>query len=367
MNIQFHYYIVRYLSSVLGFDDKNSRLIAQTSQFIDDSKEQIPVEFPESDVSEKIRERGLDFNAGNNVVVYIPKTIHSSFDDFADFKIDNKDNICWTGLVPFHYTPDSPLKSQSGTEKESCLGYKIHSIKNYNFNEHEIFKPLIDDAVNMYKSAKTEYDKIEAAVRIGAIAHMLADNYAHPYLNGFVSWINDTEALQVINGDVAGTDLTANYILNDAEKSKISKVGCYRMKTAMDDSFVKVTFSQPKVKNGPSVETHQTDNLKSFMDAAKCLYYFFRKITGKPDGEEAVWEGTYKPILRKMLSFRETDINKLNEAWEKECPDIEFSYSADDIKTKLGKSAYSDYLFSAAIVADDMRKSVISKEDEKNV
>ena len=109
MNIQFHYFVVRYLSRRMGFDDKTSRVIAGASQYVDESNEITSVSFTKAEIiGKKVEQRGLYVNDGAKVKVFIPKTIHKSFDEFDKFDdFDYKDtkNICWQSLVPFHYPP----------------------------------------------------------------------------------------------------------------------------------------------------------------------------------------------------------------------------------------------------------------------
>ena len=53
--------------------------------------------------------------------------------------------------------------------------------------------------------------------------------------------------------------------------------------------------------------------------------------------------------------------------WHAQCPDIDFTYSKDTIKRKLTDKESPEYLFGAAVVADDMRQAVHIKEINKDL
>lgn len=370
MNIQFHYFVVRYLSRRMGFDDKTSRVIAGASQYVDESNEITSVSFTKAEIiGKKVEQRGLYVNDGAKVKVFIPKTIHKSFDEFDKFDdFDYKDtkNICWQSLVPFHYPPLMAIDHRT----EECLNYLVEAPSR--FDERGIFRELTDYCIDQYQmltnqnSDDAQKDSPEeTAIRIGVLTHMLADCYAHANVNGLVTGEggeNDTNALQVMNGDMASY-ITSDYQLSDDEKNTIPFVGQYRTKTLLDDCYVRANIM--KNINPPQHFVH--DSFESSMAAARCIYDFFLKLLDLRDDAYSIWNGTYVTVIKPLLSFRSTDIEKLAEMWHAQCPDIDFTYSKDTIKRKLTDKESPEYLFGAAVVADDMRQAVHIKEINKDL
>lgn len=365
MNIQFHYFVVRYLSRRMGFDDKTSRVIAGASQYVDESNESTSVSFTKAEIiGKKIEQRGLYVNDGEKVKVFIPKTIHKSFDEFdkfEDFDCTDTKNICWQSLVPFHYAPLVPVDHTT----EECLNYLVEAPSR--FDERGIFRDLTDYCIKQYQMPTTQNsgDALkdspeETAIRIGVLTHMLADCYAHANVNGLVTGElgeNDTSALQVMNGDMASY-ITSDYKLSPDEQISVPYIGQYRTKTLLDDCYVRANIM--KNINPPQHFVH--DSLESSMAAARCIYDFFLKLLDLRDDAYSIWNGTYVPVITPLLSFRSTDIGKLAEMWHAQCPDIDFTYSKDTIKRILSDKDNPEYLFGAAVVADDMRQAVHIKE-----
>ena len=47
MNIEFHYYLTKYLALEAGFDDSEAEIIAYSSQYVDDNSTQYKIELPD--------------------------------------------------------------------------------------------------------------------------------------------------------------------------------------------------------------------------------------------------------------------------------------------------------------------------------
>lgn len=360
MNIQFNYFVIRYLSKRMGFDDKTSQIIACASQFIDDSNDNsnnAAVSFTTKEIENKKIERYKDLfeNDGEKLKLYIPKTIHKDFSEYKDYNYYHYDNICWQALVPFHYPSLYPLDRDDDIGGES---YQVEPPEN--FNSEGIFKNLTEYAINQYKGTEEQDTIEETAIRIGAISHMIAASYAHINLNGFVCDINDAEVNQVMDGDLTSY-ITDRYILSATEEKAIPFIGQYRIKNVLDECYVRVNFTQI----GFPIPQHTiVDTLQLSMEAAKCIYRFFLKLLDLTDYKFSVWKGTYEPVVRSMLSFRNTNIDELTKKWSEKCPDIKFSYNKNDVIKTLKDKSKADYLFGAAIVADDIRRAVITPEEK---
>ena len=366
MNIQFHYFVIRFLTKRMGFDDKSSQIIASAAQFIDDSNdasEAAAVSFKKAEIQgKKVELRGLYSNDGAKVKVYIPRTIHKAFDDYGkpeDFDYTDLNHICWQSMVPFHYPPLTPIDYS----QDECLNYQVEAPDEYYTGN--IFKELTDYAINQYSKRTPPLDTYEETlIRIGTITHMLAACFSHINVNGLISpAMNNTVVRQVMNGDFESY-LTDNYILSADEKKTIPYVGQYRMKSVLDDCYIRTNFTQ----NGLNPPRNTiVDNLDGAMSGAKCIYTFFLKLLNLSDDKFSTWEGTYVPVIKNMLSFRDTDITSLSKKWKDKCPDITFSYDKNEIITKLKNKADCEYLFGAAVVADDMRKIVVTAEKAMDV
>ena len=52
MNIEFHYYLTKYLALEAGFDNNEAEIIAYSSQYVDDNSTQYKIKFPDGSAYE---------------------------------------------------------------------------------------------------------------------------------------------------------------------------------------------------------------------------------------------------------------------------------------------------------------------------
>ena len=150
MNIEFHYYITKYLALNAGFEDDEAEIIAYSSQFVDDNFTRFKIETPDDDFYEN----------------YITQTMNIS---------KPKKKLLRVYLL-YHFMPGDPT-----TPKVRRRDGKMHIL---------MTTPGNTIAQDIFYSA----NKDDNLYSLGISSHMLADTFSHQNFVGtfdeFTKYIN---------------------------------------------------------------------------------------------------------------------------------------------------------------------------------
>ena len=146
MNIEFHYYITKYLAIEAGFDRDEAEIIAYSSQFVDDNSIQYKIETPNGSIYEN----------------YISQTINITKPVKKLMRI----------YLLFHFLPGDPTSS-----KVRRRDGKMHIL-------------ITTSASNHAQEIFFETTKYENLYTLGIASHMLADTIAHQNFVGTFDEIN---------------------------------------------------------------------------------------------------------------------------------------------------------------------------------
>ncbi|WP_196594906.1 DUF6765 family protein [Pectinatus sottacetonis] len=171
MDIDFHFAVIYILSRWAGFTGKEAKIIATSSQLVDD-------------------------NVNHNI-----SSVNKSY-ELCDFGIRrfsghrNWENLSETGnknvWIPFHFLPG--LEGKTMAEKLICKKDSILS--------NELIQKIYQ------RLAKTNL------CRIGIILHVYADTWAHQEFSGITSCLNVVTDINIINAD---NKLSENWKSNTAD------------------------------------------------------------------------------------------------------------------------------------------------------
>jgi len=151
MNIEFHYYLTKYLALEAGFEEDEAEIIAYSSQYVDDNCYSYVIKCPD----------GTEYNN------YISQT----------YNILKPYNSLMRIYMLFHFIPGDPL-SQRVRRKDG----KMHSL---------ITTPGSRNAENILFEAI----KIENLYLIGIASHAYSDTYSHQNFVGLNDEINGFRGL----------------------------------------------------------------------------------------------------------------------------------------------------------------------------
>ena len=352
MKKQFHYYAVRYLSSAMGFEDKISSWIAAASQYIDDCTSVDETHsYIKSLIPEEIIKRKLYQEIDGKLVIPIPKTAIDS--QAGDSEYLNKENQI-NSVIPFHYYPPQKVPFPPERYSDPDDYYYVRQMKDWNTS---ILKDVLIQAAKQYQKAASKEELSAAAIRIGVLAHVIADTFAHRYLSGFESFVNDTQIKQ-LQENISMQDIRKQYPDETILQTR-PKVGDGRLGGSLDDLNVVVVFSQKTSEDPEKIWSggHVVNTADAFIDAAHMLYRYFLFIRKEEDFNEEHWNGMYYAVLQKMSQMRgksDADFERLlQESLGTKCS---YTYDAFQVTSDLSDQAalLSEYV----LVVDDIRNSV---------
>ena len=146
MNIEFHYYITKYLALEAGFDKGEAEIIAYSSQYVDDNFIPFKIKTPENDIYK-------------NFISQTPD-------------ITNPEKKLIRMHLLYHYLPGTPTST-----KVSRKDGKMHLL-------------MTTPASNYSQEIFFETTKSEDLFSLGIATHMLADTFCHQNFVGTFDEIN---------------------------------------------------------------------------------------------------------------------------------------------------------------------------------
>lgn len=292
MDINFHYFAVKRIAAVAGFEEEEAQLIAEYSQFVDEYTDNKTYSFDLNDVPEYARsllDKKRCFQAVQTGFV-------SKFDYVKLMSKENQKNY----LIPFHFLPRICHSDQEIRES-----YKVvHCTRG---DGCTISNLLDEEAGECRKCGVGTSERRRSLISIGVLLHVFADTYAHEHFNGFEGNVNDanlSEAFTKGGADVKDK-MGSSKILPD--------IGHGRVGVAPDVTCVKFKVRQGK-------EEWERENWSHFMDCATEILKFltYACYGGIPTENQVE---NMKESLEEGFDFRpddysNPDIKQLEEYWE---------------------------------------------------
>ena len=146
MNIEFHYYLTKYIALEAGFDSDEAEIIAYSSQFVDDNKTRFKIEIPDGSFYENYFSQTMNITKPKKKLMRV--------------------------YLLFHFLPGDPTSSKARRRDG-----KMHLLMTTPSSTHaqEIF---------------FDTTKNENLYSLGIASHMLADTLAHQNFVGTFDEIN---------------------------------------------------------------------------------------------------------------------------------------------------------------------------------
>lgn len=285
MQIDMHYYGAYALAYAAGMNPETARIVATSSQFVDDLADKIQINFQDAG----------QFNC-------IATAHHSIDTDNVDK--DDQRNV-W---VPFHFIPGN--SGSSFTEKLVCI------------KDSDISKAMLQDALEATTKEHGPY-------RIGIAAHVYADTFSHYGFSGVSSRLNRVNNGTINLRNVSGSML--QYITNKADRFFQSKefiteniksmfaeglsgaLGHGAVATYPDRPYLVWDFNYEK----PVRESGERNNPATFLEACEKLFNFFKKAISRnqnyknPDAKSVDFS-TIRDNIVGILSFQGKEEDRSN-------------------------------------------------------
>ncbi len=268
MQRDFHYYTIFVLSRMAGFNPTDSKIIAYSSQFVDDSTDSKPIWI--KDGKEKI---------------YRFDTVRTAHNGIQFFKWDVQKKI----YFPFHFIPEQPLK------------------KNQSFSY--LTKPNSPFAQKLVDEAFSDQSDLRL-YRIGVALHTFADTWAHANFSGRNHRENDIKKLcRCNNGDYKRCAKIPNF-LSDLLRRKVGHVQGARYP---DIPSIKIRYLNYQDN------VQERYNWEHFLDASENIFKKLVQINYVKD-PDAIWseeKKTIKSLLQGEEDHNEKDIATRCKSWMK--------------------------------------------------
>ena len=366
MDVRYYYYVTRYLTEMLGFSTDESQTIAGVCQFIEDSRT-VDNRYEYDEVPEKLIDRRIAVSGDKTgkMCIPIPKTNWEiGMDGLPKKKDCLNENNQWNCFVPFHYYPQKPVRVDNENDKQ----YYTHAIKNIMDNPE--FEKLVNQAKEQYQKACSEKNMSQkdsllhqSAIRLGVLCHVLSDTFAHAYLNGFENYVNRTEIAAVKN------NYTYDYCTEQYKLDKLGqqpRVGTAQIGNSIDDCNITTVFKQ-HTGDGSSIlkGTHTVDTFESYINGAKAVYDMLLVIRGERDLYDQNWKGTYLPMLTRMFDREKVSVESIRKELAVSVDITKYNYDLESMPVSLAGNV--DYISELALAVDDVRKSVIAKDNTNTV
>ena len=186
MNIEFHYYITKYLALEAGFDPEESEIIAYSSQYVDDNSHKFQIHTPENEIFENYISQTHDILKPKNELLRIYLLFHFLPGDPNSSKVRRKDG-------KMHLLITSPAS--------------IHAAEIFYDSSHNS---------NLYS--------------VGIAAHMMADTFSHQNFLGTFDEMNAMKGVKeklipnIGHADAGYKPDIPNLIWNDPRLVKFNEV-----------------------------------------------------------------------------------------------------------------------------------------------
>lgn len=373
MNINFHYFTLKFIASRSGYTPEEAQLIASTCQFVNDNNIDIPMYLKKSQLSEEIIKRNLytlapDKGADMCKVPILLTALDSDLDDAAfqeALKVTaNEEDL----LIPFYYFPEYQIEENTDYEVTAITSLQSNDVFKNLFN---VVRGMYDTTLHDRGLGKVTPEKINALRRLGILMHIASDSFVYDPFNGYAS---DVNAWKLVEAKDVKTYNIITDRYNPDKYSKYPNVGKYRTGGVNDD--YNVQFVMQNKKNMRSCTRNNNDR---YYKAAQAVYKLLKNFKGlEPNPTE--WRDNIQDVLLKGWDTDKKSYADLKAHWEKvtqlSSPNeqsinasnsIDFNYDADvvrqtiadyDVTVKPESQSYFDFI----LMVDDTRKAVIYKE-----
>lgn len=284
MDIDFHFGTVYVLARWAGFCAEDAKIIATSSQFVDD-------------------------NCNENPLYLKNAMMPCTLKDGTQYKARISGHELWQNLneggnhhiwVPFHFLPG--IQGDTISEKLIC---KKNSV---------LVNEMIEDVIRN-KNKNRLY-------RLGVVLHVYADTWAHREFSGSTCPVNEVTGLIIIEPDINLLTKLEDRILEEIAEKKL--LGHARVVHWPDRPYVKWA-TEERFSEGRS-------NWVEFLEAANSIY----KVLLRFNGQMPIELPKVKQALLTRV-FKELDIedcNERNNQWIKKIRNNDFEFDEMSIKDR---------------------------------
>lgn len=317
MDINFHYYAVKTLAVLAGFQEGKAQMIANFSQFVDDFT--IYSKLRLSDVPDFAKHLAKKDKTG---WIFYPVT--TGFDNWFEMvrltKTKNQKYI----TVPFHFIPPH-CKLNEDKKGDDRIAWRVVPAQ---MNTESLIQGLLRNARERYKAAP---DSPENLIRIGLLLHIFADTYAHQNFSGFWGWENYCYLTKCY--DISkGKDVTDQY--SPSFFHQMFAIGHAEANHAPDDSNLLFEITMQLRENGSYDFVYSRSNISEFCKASKEIIDYLRSCLGFGPIPDDAWGRLSLQLGQGFLTDAKNPV-LLNRHWKGIFPGINYYYNKEDMMRSM--------------------------------
>lgn len=335
MDIAFHYFAIKSLAGLAGFDEDEAQIIAAYSQMVDDFDytrywhcTNVPNYIINSDQYDLCVFRGL-FNPVQTGF------LHGGLTDAVDYVYLAMERGQRFTCAPFHFI----YQDKEQIDKKE---YRV------------IPASLTDDSIitNLFVQAGNELNDLyankmirrKALMKVGMLLHIFADTVAHQMFSGFNADVNVVELMEVTN-NITGNDETPKYRSFLAKFSNMLQGVIPRLIPAIGHTMLghvpdltHLSFLVRYKDEDGEDQFYTRSNTSAFIAVSKTILNYLCACNRRENVSEDEWREIEKKLRNSFLtdiseySDEEKIVDHLRGVWNKQFPAYTYQYSSKEIK-----------------------------------
>lgn len=318
MDINFHYFTVKTIARLAGFEEEKAQRIAFYSQLIDDYDIYSSISLDEvPGYAQYLAEEGLFAKWSFTPVT----TGFNSWLDMARLILEKNQRKI---IIPFHFIPSVSLFPALSDR----AGYRTVpvSMKDGSFS---LLQGKLKFLADIYRRNKDRDIQNENLIYIGMLLHTWADTYAHQGYSGSKGWENETSLTKVTNL-IDNTDVTSKY----KPVGLTPATGHAQADHAPDDTNISFSWKQKNNKDDNFTKNNSRENRDLFCVVAREILDYLLSCRNQSAINDNQWNAI-EPRLRNSFMTSEKNVAGLCTHWKRIWPEFNYNYKKDTWKQWL--------------------------------
>jgi len=284
VNIDFHHAVTYLVARLAGLTDPEARIVSHSAQYVDDATDEGIVSFDNGAMYRRLAtaHRALDYK------------------NFASLA----NRLVW---IPFHFLPGN-----GGLEADRDPEGK--------FIRKLITLPDSPVAQRMFRDAIVDQDRPYHLHRLGIVAHVYVDTWAHQGFAGVNHRVNMVREVRRRGVVDTGFQQKAMRFFHGFMQQRVPPIGHGAALSYPDRPYLRWSYV-----NGLD-EVVERDNPRLFVEAADALYRMLRRyVVRDPDAEVGGFDADMKGMLhRRFEGFDDPDEHARHRRWLDDLANDEF-------------------------------------------
>lgn len=335
MDIAFHYFAIKSLAGLAGFDEDEAQTIAEYSQMVDDFDytrywhcTNVPDYIKNSDKYDLCVFRVL-FNPVQTGF------LHGGLTDAIDYAYLALERGQRFTCAPFHFI----------YRDKKQINQKEYRVSSASLTEDSIITNLLDQARNkLLDPYASKMERRKALMKVGMLLHIFADTVAHQMFSGFNADVNAVELMEVTN-NITQDNETPKYRsflteftnkLQDVIPRLIPTIGHMMLGHVPD--LTHLSFLVRYKDEDGEEQFYTRSNTSAFIAVSKTILSYLCTCNQRENVSEDEWHEIEKKLRNSFLtdiseySDEEKIVEHLIGVWNEQFPEYTYQYSSKEIK-----------------------------------